>query len=110
MLFYNILKIMFNNIAPPRLASEPQPQQQQPANAGPSPSRSVPASVAASCQNGANRSSQSVAGGAKPGVLPANLDEFKVRHFSNGSFFPCIIEVSILLMYCFFRLQSLSMS
>ncbi|XP_053368056.1 myocardin related transcription factor Ab isoform X3 [Clarias gariepinus] len=69
--------------APPKLASEPQPQQQQPANAGPSPSRSVPASVAASCQNGANRSSQSVAGGAKPGVLPANLDEFKVAELKH---------------------------
>ncbi|KAF5906325.1 myocardin-related transcription factor A isoform X3, partial [Clarias magur] len=67
--------------APPKLPSEQ--QQQQSANAGPSPSRSAPTSVATSCQNGANRSSQPVAGGAKPLVLPANLDEFKVAELKH---------------------------
>lgn len=69
-------------------------QQQQPANSGPSPSRSLSSSAAASSQNGANRSSQPVAGGVKPGVLPANLDEFKVSQLSNGSLLQCIIKVS----------------
>ncbi|XP_047015355.1 myocardin related transcription factor Ab isoform X2 [Ictalurus punctatus] len=70
--------------APPKLPSEQQPQQQQqPANSGPSPSRLVSTSAATSTQNGANRSSQPVAGGAKPGALPANLDEFKVAELKQ---------------------------
>lgn len=70
--------------SPFRLPSEQQPQQQQqPANSGPSPSRATSSSVATSIQNGANRSNQPVAVGAKPGMLPANLDEFKVTQFSN---------------------------
>ncbi|XP_060795808.1 myocardin related transcription factor Ab isoform X2 [Neoarius graeffei] len=67
--------------APPKRPSEQ--QQQQPANSGPSPSRSLSSSAAASTQNGANRSSQPVAGGVKPGVLPANLDEFKVAELKQ---------------------------
>ncbi|KAF7705298.1 myocardin related transcription factor Ab isoform X1 [Silurus meridionalis] len=69
--------------APPKLPSEQQQQQQHTANSGPSPSRSVSTSVATSTQNGANRSNQPVAVGAKPGVLPANLDEFKVAELKQ---------------------------
>ncbi|XP_058262074.1 myocardin related transcription factor Ab isoform X1 [Hemibagrus wyckioides] len=69
--------------APPKLPSEQQPQQQQTANSGPSPSRSVSSSAATATQNGANRSSQPVAAGLKPGALPANLDEFKVAELKQ---------------------------
>ncbi|XP_066519287.1 myocardin related transcription factor Ab isoform X3 [Hoplias malabaricus] len=69
--------------APPKLPTEQQ-QQQPPATTGPSPSRctSTP-STAPSNQNGTNRQSQPAAGGAKPGVLPANLDEFKVAELKQ---------------------------
>lgn len=79
-----------------RLPSEQQPQQQQTANSGPSPSRSVSSSAATATQNGANRSSQPVAAGLKPGALPANLDEFKVSQLSNGSLSQCVIKYIII--------------
>lgn len=91
-----------------RLPSEQQPQQQQqPANSGPSPSRLVSTSAATSTQNGANRSSQPVAGGAKPGALPANLDEFKVSQLSNGSVLQCTLKVSTLLNVLVFQVAEL---
>ncbi|XP_072524243.1 myocardin related transcription factor Ab isoform X2 [Salminus brasiliensis] len=69
--------------APPKLPTETQ-QQQPPTNPGPSPSRSVSTlSTAPSSQNGCNRQSQPPAGGARPGVLPANLDEFKVAELKQ---------------------------
>ncbi|KAI4873490.1 hypothetical protein NFI96_032570 [Prochilodus magdalenae] len=69
--------------APPKLPTEQQ-QQQPPANTGPSPSRSVSTpSATPSTQNGSNRQSQPAAGGAKPSVLPANLDEFKVAELKQ---------------------------
>ncbi|XP_036428730.1 myocardin related transcription factor Ab isoform X3 [Colossoma macropomum] len=69
--------------APPKLPAEQQ-QQQPPANTGPSPSRSVSTpSATPSTQNGSNRQNQPPAGGAKPGVLPANLDEFKVAELKQ---------------------------
>uniref|UniRef100_A0AAR2IIZ2 SAP domain-containing protein n=1 Tax=Pygocentrus nattereri TaxID=42514 RepID=A0AAR2IIZ2_PYGNA len=69
--------------APPKLPAEQQ-QQKPPANTGPSPSRSVSTpSATPSTQNGSNRQNQPQAGGAKPGVLPANLDEFKVAELKQ---------------------------
>ncbi|TSK14691.1 Regulator of G-protein signaling 9 [Bagarius yarrelli] len=70
--------------APPKLPSEQQPQQQQTTNSGPSPSRSVSSSAATTTPNVTNRSSQPVVGAAKPGVLPANLDEFKVAELKQA--------------------------
>ncbi|XP_026993406.2 myocardin related transcription factor Ab isoform X4 [Tachysurus fulvidraco] len=66
--------------APPKVPSE---QQQQTVNSGPSPSRTVSSSTATATQNGANRLSQPVAAGPKPGVLPTNLDEFKVAELKQ---------------------------
>lgn len=84
-----------------RLPTEQQ-QQQPSTNTGPSPARSVSTtSAATSSQNGSNRQSQPQAGGAKPGVLPANLDEFKVSHISNNiilsCFSVCIQKIDLLL-------------
>lgn len=95
-----------------RLPSEQQPQQQQqqPANSGPSPSRAAPSSVATSTQNGANRSNQPVAIGAKPGMLPTNLDEFKVTQLSNKLLLQCIVKLNTLRIHFYFRLQSLNRS
>ncbi|XP_010772173.1 MKL/myocardin-like protein 1, partial [Notothenia coriiceps] len=62
------------------LPAPPKPPTEQPpsTNSGPSPSRSVSTTTTTtSNQSVASRLSQSAAGGAKPGSLPANLDEFK---------------------------------
>ncbi|XP_026170614.1 myocardin related transcription factor Ab isoform X2 [Mastacembelus armatus] len=69
------------------LPAPPKPPTEQPptANSGPSPSRSVPttSTPAPSSQSGAARQSQTAVGGAKPGTLPANLDEFKVAELKQ---------------------------
>nr|XP_046232426.1 myocardin related transcription factor Ab isoform X2 [Scatophagus argus] len=67
--------------APPKPPSEQSPT----ANSGPSPSRSVPTTTTPtpSSQSGAARQSQTAVGGAKPGTLPANLDEFKVAELKQ---------------------------
>ncbi|XP_062859190.1 myocardin related transcription factor Ab isoform X1 [Trichomycterus rosablanca] len=62
--------------APPKITAE---QQQQPSNSGPSPSRSV----STSCPAPSNRQSQPGPVVAKPGMLPANLDEFKVAELKQ---------------------------
>uniref|UniRef100_A0AAQ4PLS3 SAP domain-containing protein n=1 Tax=Gasterosteus aculeatus aculeatus TaxID=481459 RepID=A0AAQ4PLS3_GASAC len=67
--------------APPK-----QPTEQHPiTNSGPSPSRSVPTATtpAPSNPSGTARQIQSAVGGAKPGTLPANLDEFKVAELKQ---------------------------
>ncbi|KAJ8406679.1 hypothetical protein AAFF_G00295950 [Aldrovandia affinis] len=65
--------------APPKLAD-----QQPSSKTGPSPSRNVPASSPASAnQNGLSRQCQTTVGGAKPGSLPPNLDEFKVAELKQ---------------------------
>ncbi|KAM9837598.1 myocardin related transcription factor Ab isoform 2-T2 [Aulostomus maculatus] len=67
--------------APPKQPPDTPPT----SNSGPSPSRSVPitTSAAASGQGGTARQSQMGVGGAKPGTLPANLDEFKVAELKQ---------------------------
>ncbi|KAG7268961.1 hypothetical protein CRUP_004885 [Coryphaenoides rupestris] len=77
--------------APPKPPTEPTPS----AKSGPSPSRSVPTTttVTPSNQSGPNRQSQTPLGGAKPGTLPANLDEFKAC--SSKTTFPCFHHFKI---------------
>ncbi|KAK1881082.1 Myocardin-related transcription factor A [Dissostichus eleginoides] len=68
------------------LPAPPKPPTEQPpsTNSGPSPSRSVSTTTTTtSNQSAASRLSQSAAGGAKPGSLPANLDEFKVAELKQ---------------------------
>ncbi|XP_056285685.1 myocardin related transcription factor Ab isoform X4 [Pseudoliparis swirei] len=67
--------------APPKPTTEQHPT----ANSGPSPSRSVPTTTTPvpSNQSGAARQSQTAVGGAKPGTLPANLEEFKVAELKQ---------------------------
>ncbi|XP_023251289.1 MKL/myocardin-like protein 1 isoform X8 [Seriola lalandi dorsalis] len=69
------------------LPAPPKPPTEQPptTNSGPSPSRSVPTTttMASSSQSGTARQSQAAVGGAKPGTLPANLDEFKVAELKQ---------------------------
>ncbi|KAK5880867.1 hypothetical protein CesoFtcFv8_021729 [Champsocephalus esox] len=68
------------------LPAPPKPPAEQPpsTNSGPSPSRSVSTTTTnTSNQSAASRLSQSAAGGAKPGSLPANLDEFKVAELKQ---------------------------
>ncbi|XP_040922454.1 myocardin related transcription factor Ab isoform X2 [Toxotes jaculatrix] len=69
------------------LPAPPKPPTEQPptTNSGPSPSRSVPTTTTTtpSNQSGAARQSQTAVGGAKPGALPANLDEFKVAELKQ---------------------------
>ncbi|KAG9338854.1 hypothetical protein JZ751_025294, partial [Albula glossodonta] len=66
--------------APPK----PPGDHQTSSNTGPSPSRNVPTSSAAlSNQSGLNRQSQAPVGGAKPGTLPPNLDDFKVAELKH---------------------------
>ncbi|KAF7646454.1 hypothetical protein LDENG_00187730 [Lucifuga dentata] len=91
------------------LPAPPKPPVEQPpsSNAGPSPSRSIPTTTTPTSVNpsgivrhsqtavgttttptsvnpsGIVRHSQTAVGGAKPGVLPANLDEFKVAELKQ---------------------------
>ncbi|XP_070707287.1 myocardin related transcription factor Ab isoform X2 [Pempheris klunzingeri] len=67
--------------APPKPPTEQAPT----TNSGPSPSRSVQTTTtpAPSSQSGSARQSQTAVGGAKPGALPANLDEFKVAELKQ---------------------------
>ncbi|KAM3859336.1 myocardin related transcription factor Ab [Diretmus argenteus] len=69
------------------LPAPPKPPAEQPpsTNPGPSPSRSVPTTItpAPSNQSGISRQSQTAVGGAKPGTLPPNLDEFKVAELKQ---------------------------
>ncbi|KAL7372854.1 hypothetical protein ABVT39_023181 [Epinephelus coioides] len=69
------------------LPAPPKPPTEQPptTNSGPSPSRSVPTTTTPtpSNQSGTARQSQTAVGGAKPGTLPANLDEFKVAELKQ---------------------------
>nr|XP_020476023.1 MKL/myocardin-like protein 2 [Monopterus albus] len=69
------------------LPAPPKPSTEQPptTTSGPSPSRSIPttATPAPSNQSGTARQSQPAGGGAKPGPLPANLDEFKVAELKQ---------------------------
>ncbi|KAM8890345.1 myocardin related transcription factor Ab isoform 2-T2 [Synchiropus picturatus] len=69
------------------LPAPPKPSSEQPPtpNSGPSPSRCVPPTTtsAPTTQGATTRQSQSAAGGAKPGTLPANLDEFKVAELKQ---------------------------
>ncbi|KAG7226499.1 hypothetical protein INR49_003819 [Caranx melampygus] len=67
------------------LPAPPKPPTEQPptSNSGPSPSRSAPTTttMASSSQSGNARQGQTA--GAKPGTLPANLDEFKVAELKQ---------------------------
>ncbi|KAJ8387602.1 hypothetical protein AAFF_G00152980 [Aldrovandia affinis] len=66
--------------APPKLPADQQPS----TNTGPSPSRTIPAPMSTSPnQSRPNRQGHTLAGGAKPGPLPPNLDDLKVAELKH---------------------------
>ncbi|XP_059388126.1 myocardin-related transcription factor A-like isoform X3 [Carassius carassius] len=68
--------------APPKLSAEKEGGGST--NPGPSPSQTISTcSTVSSNQNGPNRQSQPIVGGATPSTLPANLDEFKVAELKH---------------------------
>lgn len=67
------------------LPAPPKPPTEQPpaTNSGPSPSRSAPTTTTMASSNQSGNARQGQTAGAKPGTLPANLDEFKVAELKQ---------------------------
>ncbi|KAL2078082.1 hypothetical protein ACEWY4_025767 [Coilia grayii] len=84
---YNYHTILPAPPKPPSEQQQPPPAPPPPANPGPSPSRAVPTPATTtsspSTQTGSSRQSQPPSADAKPGTLPANLDEFKVAELKQ---------------------------